>query len=258
MTAELCYIGKTGTYRVSSVSNKLMSIATFVGKDAVGYSIAILFVKTAPYAFTAPYILSTRSDNTSFSKWVDNLKYTLVAGYNIDERLTFCVDSKVYYLVDMPTASVILHYMFRVKYSITVETRNVAPNTYVTYITTDSAIRVYLQYNNQPVQMKKTWYCRLKVYDTSGKNEKLVHTSDTVTVDSTATYCTIPGINTNTGSIGTGPDGALPIKLYLEYSFDKSDWRSKLLHTFTDSTGTAITCDDTTGIDAYTLEIIYE
>lgn len=253
MTAELCYIGKTGTYRILSVSDKLMRIANIVGADAVDYSLAILVVHLNHGLNTAPYIFSTIPTNTGFVKWQDNLRYTFVAGYENDERLAFSVGSKVYYLVDIPVAIIDLYFRFRAKYNITVETKNVAPSTYVTYITTDSAIRVDLQYNYKPVQMKRTWYCRLKVYGTSGKKENLLYTSNTVTVAPIAEYCTIPKIDTNTGTASERP-----IKLYLEYSFDKSNWGTKLLHTFTESSTQAITCDDKTVEDSYVLETIYE
>lgn len=251
MTAELCYIGKTGTYSVPSVSNELMNMATFVGADAVNYSFAILSVNVGNNN-TAPYIFSSIPRNIGYAKWIKNQRYAFIIGYAIDERLALSSGSKVYYLVDSPVARIDLYFRFQVKYSITVDTRLVAPSTYVTYITTD-AIRVALQYDDQPITMKRTWYCRLKVYGTRNKNETLVYTSNTVTVSPEVEYCTIPEIDTNTGTAS-----GRPIKLYLEYSFNKSSWVTRLLHTFTESSNHAITCDDKTDINNYALAIIDE
>ena len=250
MTAELCYIGKTGTYRIPPVSSRLMSIATFVGKDATKDILALVFVSSGVNA--VPYIFSSRPTNTGFIKWDDNLKYIFVAGYGIDERLAFCIGSKVYHLVDLPAAEIYLYFKFQAIYSITVVTRNVAPDTYVTYITTDSTIHVNLQYNNHAISMQKTWYCRLKVYGTRGKNKELVHTSKTVTVASTATGCVIPKID----DVNTGTISGRPIELRLEYSFDKSNWTPVLLHEFPDSNSHAIACEDITAAHYYLKEVV--
>ena len=122
-----------------------------------------------------------------------------------------------------------------------------------TYVKTESTIRVDLQYNNKAIQMGKTWYCRLKVYSTSGDALKLVYTSIIVTVNSTATYCTIPKIEASTGI-----DSTRPIKLFLEYSFDNSNWTSILLHTFPNSSDASISCVDVTAEQSYLKESIYE
>ena len=246
----LYYIGKTGTQRVPSASNELKNIATLVG-EKFNYALAIVFVKTGNDI--VPHILSSRPNNTNFVRTITNIKYLFIAGYNTDERLAFCVGSKVYYLVDLPVAKIYLLFQLKATYSITVETRNVAPNTYVTYITTDSAIRVDLQYNNQDITMRKTWYCKLRVYGTYNNKEVLVRDTKVVTVSASATYCTIPKIE----DVNTGTASERPIKLYLAYSFDKSDWKSILLHTFPDSSTSAIACTDVTGEQQYLLETIY-
>ena len=250
MTAELCYIGKTGTHRVPSVSKRLLEIATFAGKESVNHNLAIVSVYLGNET-TARYIVSAIPVDTNFAGWENNLEYSLITDYKTAERLAFYIGSKVYYLVDHPVGHVYLHFGFQATYSITVETRNVAPNTYVTYITTDSAIRVDLQYNNQPVIMRKTWYCRLRVYGTDNNKEVLVHDTPVVTVSASATYCTIPKIDVNTGTAS-----GRPIKLYLAYSFDKSNWTYLLLHTFPDSD--TIACVDKTVNKYYLLETIYE
>ena len=251
MTAELCYIGKTGTYRVPSVSKRLLEIATFVGKGSVYHDLAIVSVYLGNET-TARYIASAIPTGTNSVEWENNLEYRLITDYKADERLAFCRSSKVYYLVDHPVAKIYLYFQLKATYSITVDTRNVAPNTYVTYITTDSAIRVNLQYTNQAIQMRKTWYCRLRVYGTYNKKEVLVHDTPVVTVSASATYCTIPKIDVNTGTTSERP-----IKLYLAYSFDKSNWTYILLHTFPDSSTSAIACTDVTGTQWYLLETIY-
>ena len=256
MATELCYIGKTGTYRVPSVSNELKNIATFVGEN-INCILAILFVKTGNDAKgkdIVPYILSVRPNNTDFVKTSGNIEHHLIASYSTDERLAFCIGSKVYYLVDLPVAKIYLLFQLKATYSITVDTRNVAPNTYVTYITTDSAIRVDLQYNNLDITMRKTWYCRLRVYGTHNKKEVLVHDTKVVTVSASATYCTIPKI----ADVNTGTTSERPIKLYLAYSFDKSNWTYILLHTFPDSSTSAIACTDVTGEQRYLLDTFYE
>ena len=252
MATELCYIGKTGTYRVPSVSNELKNIATFVGKGSVNHNLAIVSVYLGNET-TARYIASAIPTDTNFVEWENNLEYRLITDYKADERLAFCIDSKVYYLVDHPVGQVYVHFGFQVIYDITVDTRNVAPQTYITYITTDSAIRVDLQYNNLAIQMGKTWYCRIRVYGTDNKKEVLVHDTSVVTVPPAATHCTIPKIDVNTG-LASGR----PIKLYLAYSFDKSNWKSILLHTFPDSSTSAIACVDKTVNNYYLLETIYE
>ena len=255
MTTELCYIGKTGTYRVPPASNFMKNIVTFVGEN-LNYILAIVFVKTgntsAGINGVVPYILSARPNNTGFVRTITNVKYRLIVGYNTEERLTFCIGSKVYYLADLLVAKIYLLFKLKATYSITVDTRNVAPNTYVTYITTDSAIRVDLQYYNYVVQMRKTWYCRLRVYGTYNNKEVLVHDTKVVTVSASAEYCTIPKIDVNTGT-----NSERPIKLYLAYSFDKSNWTYILLHTFPDSSTSAIACTDVTGEQQYLLETIY-
>lgn len=260
MATELCYIGKTGTYRVPSVSNELKNIATFVGEN-LNYVLAIVFVKTGNESNgvngIVPYILSSRPNNTAFGRQKDNIDYKLIMGYNTDERLAFCIGSKVYYLVDLPVAKIYLLFQLKATYSITVDTRNVAPHTYVTYITTDSAIRVDLQYNNYDVPMRKTWYCRLKVYNAynvvAGTAElRLVYTSSTVTVPPAATHCAIPKIDVNTGT-----DYKLPVYLYIEYSFDKSNWTYILLHKFLDSSTSAIACTDLTTTQSHLKKTVY-
>lgn len=256
MTAELCYIGKTGTYRVPSVSNELMNIATFVGTDAVDYSFATLSVNIGNNN-TASYIFSSIPRNTGFVKWHYNLRYTFVAGYDNNERLALSSGSKVYYLVDIPTAIIDLYFRFRAQYSITVYTSKAGLSSYISTVNTASNIRVDLQYNNQPVQMKRTWYCRLKVYNTYDTNKNLLYTSNTVTVSPAAEYCIIPKIEYTSSEHDYGAF-ILPVYLYLEYSFDKSNWASKLLHTFTETSDNAIPCDDKTGEDSYVLETIYE
>lgn len=166
----------------------------------------------------------------------------------VEHKLSATLPSTTFYACVAYIIQKALLFQFKATYSITVNTRNVAPSTYVTYITTTSTVRIDLQYNNSAVKMDKNWYCRLSVYGTSGKTEKSVYVSNTVTVASTATYCTIPKIDTNTGTAS-----ARPIKLYLEYSFDKSSWTSILLHTFPDSSTTAIACTDVTDVQGRNL-----
>lgn len=252
MTAELCYIGKTDTHRVPSVSKRLLEIATFAGKGSVNHNLAIVSVYLGNET-TARYIASAIPVKTNIVGWENNLAYSLITDYKTAERLAFCIGSKVYYLVDHPVGQVFLLFQFKATYSITVDTRNVAPNTYVTYITTASTIRVNLQYNNQPVIMRKAWYCKLRVYGTYNKKEVFIHDTEVVTVSASATYCTIPKIEENTGT-----SSERPIKLYLAYSFDKRNWTYILLHTFPDSSTSAIACTDVTGEHQYGLETIYE
>ena len=249
MATELCYIGKTETYRVPSVSKRLLEIATFAGKGSVNHNLAIVSVYLGNET-TARYIVSAIPVDTNFVERENNLEYNLITDYNANERLAFHISSKAYYLVDHPVGQVYWLFQLKATYSITVETRNVAPNTWVTYISTASTIRVNLQYNNQDIQMRKTWYCKLRVYGTYNKKEVLVHDTPVVTVSASATYCTIPKIDVNTGT-----DSGRPIKLYIAYSFDKSNWTSILLHTFPDSD--TIACTDVTGERHYLLETIY-
>ena len=256
MTAELCYIGKTGTHRVPSVSKRLLEIATFVGKGLVYHDLAIVSVYLGNET-TARYIVSAIPNNTNFGEWENNLEYRLIAGYNTDERLAFCIGSKVYYLVDLPVGQVYVHFGFQVIYDINISTHQAGPSSHITVIGTASEIRVNLQYLNQPVIMRKTWYCRLSVYSTYNEKEVLVHDTSVVTVSASATYCTIPKIAVNTGE-HTGTTSELPIKLYLKYSFDKSNWTSILLHTFSSTTTNYIACVDKTVNKYYLLETIYE
>ena len=256
MTAELCYIGKTGAYRGPSVSKRLLEIATFTGESSVNHNLAIVSVYLGNET-TARYIVSAIPVDTNFDGWENNLEYNLIIGYNTDEQLAFCIGSKVYYLVDRPVGQVYVHFGFQVIYDIKISTHQAGPSSHITTITTDSAIRVNLQYTNQPVIMRKTWYCRLRVYSTYNNKEVLVHDTHVVTVSASATYCTIPKIDVNTGE-HSGTTSELPIKLYLEYSFDKSNWKSILLHTFSSTTTNYIACVDKTVNKYYLLETIYE
>lgn len=256
MTAELCYIGKTSTHRVPSVSKRLLEIATFAGKGSVYHNLAIVSVYLGNET-TARYIVSAILTGTNFVEWENNLEYRLIIDYKADERLAFCISSKVYYLVDHPVGQVYVHFGFQVIYDINISTHQAGPSSNITIVRTDSAIRVNLQYINHDIQMRKTWYCRLRVYSTYNKNEVLVHDTPVVTVSASATYCTIPKIDVNTGE-HSRTDTVLPIKLYLAYSFDKSNWTSILLHTFSSTTTNYIACVDKTVNKCYLLETIYE
>lgn len=256
MTAELCYIGKTGTYRISSVSTRLRDIATLVGA-AVDHNLAILYVNVGNNN-TVPYIFSSRPTNTGFTKWQDNLKYMFVAGYDISERLTFNNASRAYYLVDMPTATVDLYFRFRAKYSITVNAVKAAPSTKRLVVNTASTIRVDLQYNDKPIHMRRTWYCRLKVYLENRGTLSLIYTSKTVKVAAESSYCTIPRIECHSGEYSAAGIDPLPAHLYLEYSFNNSSWTQLRLHMFTEPSDQAITCDEKTTASSYNLETVYD
>lgn len=256
MTAELCYIGKTGTHRISSVSTRLRDIATFVDADAVDHNLAILYVNVGNNN-TVPYIFSSRPTNTAFTKWQGNLRYMFVAGYDISERLTFNNVSRAYYLVDMPTAIVDLYFRFRAKYSITVNTVRAGLSTHILVVRTDSTIRVDLQYNDKPIHMGRKWYCRLKLYLENGGALSLLYTSKTVEVAAESSYCTIPKIEYHTGEYSTAID-PLPVHLYLEYSFNNSSWTQLRLHMFTEASDQAITCDEKTTASSYNLETVYD
>ena len=247
MTAELCYIGKTSTHRVPSVSKRLLEIATFAGKGSVNHNLAIVSVYLGNET-TARYIVSAIPTDTNFVEWENNLEYRLITDYKADERLAFCISSKVYYLVDHPVGQVYVHFGFQVIYDIKITTHKAGPSSYITTIDTASEIRVNLQYNNHAIQMGKTWYCRIRVgTDNTG----------VVTVPASATYCTIPRISVHTGEY-SGTTSELSIKIYLEYSFDKSNWTSILLHTFSSTTTNYIACVDKTVNKYYLLETIYE
>ena len=254
MTAELCYIGKTGTHRVPSVPKRLLEIATLVGKGLDNHDLAIVSVYLGNET-TARYIVSARPDDTAFGKLENNLQYVFIADYKVDERLAFCIGSKVYYLVDHPVGHVYVLFGFQVIYDIQVTTHKAGPSSHITVIRTASEIRVNLQYANQPVTMRKTWYCRLRVYGTNNGKEVLVHDTRVVTVSASATYCTIPKIYAPTREY-SGTATGRPINLYLAYSFDASNWTYILLHTFPDSS--TIACTDVTLNKHYLLETIYE
>lgn len=163
----------------------------------------------------------------------------------VEHKLSTMLPSTTFYACVAYIIQKALLFQFKATYSVTVNSRNVAPSTYVTFFTTASTIRIDLQYNNSAVKMDKNWYCRLKLYyyRSGTKKDELVYTSSTVTVASTATYCTIPKINTSGDTYRS-----VPVKLYIEYSFDKSTWTSILLHTFSTASSSAVACTDVTDV----------